>query len=360
MWSIDASSIDKSLPIPVGTQLYGLVSYILSHGDVPHGTKLPSVRQLAGDLSIAPMTVSQVFQQLREAGLVKMRPGLGVFSVRHQRRRAGDQEALAALRRDIGLLIDHAEKLGISTMALSSMITAQAQLRKPRPGLNIVFVGIFEAPARDYVAEIGPVLLPEDNIRITTLGQLKASAEARSEAGAADVVLTFLHREVEVRKAVPEARVLGIRFIPSTRTRQVLAGLPSGIRVAAVTFFEDYIAIMKPSVREFAPHVSDISVTWIAAPELQDLLQRCDAVIYATGADHVRNLVAADVPCHEFRHSPDPEAVEHVLAPHLEQLRHAKANTGAASVPGVPVASGSGEDHQTVVSTRSSTKRGMK
>jgi DNA-binding transcriptional regulator YhcF (GntR family) len=356
MWSIDASSIDKSLPIPVGTQLYGLVSYILSHGDVPHGTRLPSVRRLAGDLSIAPMTVSQVFQQLREAGLVEMRPGLGVFSVRHQRRRAVDQEALAALRGDIGLLIERAEKLGISTMTLNAMITAQAQLRKPRPGLDIVFVGIFEGPARDYVAEISPALSPEDSIRIVTLAQLKASSEARAEALAADLVLTFLHRETEVRKVVPKAHVLGIRFIPSTRTRQVLAGLPSGIRVAAVTFFEDYIAIMRPSVREFAPHVSDISVTWIAAPDLPDLLRRCDAVIYATGADHVRNLVAADVPCLEFRHSPDPEAIETTLVPHLEQLRRRKSTAAGAARRGINPAAAAADRR----ANEFSQKRGVK
>ena len=85
------------------------------------------------------------------------------------------------------------------------------------------------------------------------------------------------------------------------------------------------------SVREFAPHVSDISVTWIAAPDLLDLLRRCDAVIHATGADHVRNLVGADVPCLEFRHSPDPEAIESMLAPHLERLRQSKSTTADAT-----------------------------
>ena len=34
MFPIDRSSIDKSLPVPVGRQLYGLLAYAISHGDV--------------------------------------------------------------------------------------------------------------------------------------------------------------------------------------------------------------------------------------------------------------------------------------------------------------------------------------
>jgi len=325
MFPIDASSIDKSLPVPVGTQLYGLLSYYLSHSDIAYGTKLQSVRQLASELGIAPMTVSQVYQQLRDAGLVEMRRGLGAFSARDPHRRLADQQAMAALRAEIDSIIDNADRLGISPTALATMITAQARLRKPRTGLTIVFVGIFEAPTRDYIVEIRPVLETGDRIHLVTLDQLRASAEARAAVLRADVALTFVHREAEVRKIVPEANILAIRFIPSTRTRQALAGLSPKARVAAVTYFQDYIAIMKPSVREFAPHVSEITVTWAAAPDLRQCLARCDAVIYATGADHVREIARPGIPCFEFRHAPDPEALENLLMPYLAQLRRAKS-----------------------------------
>lgn len=336
MFPVDASSLDKSLPVPVGTQLYGLLSYYLSHSDVPYGTKLQSVRQLAAELGIAPMTVSQVYQQLRDAGLIEMRRGLGAFSACDPHRRLGDQVAMASLRAGIDAVIDSAERLGISPSALASMITAQAQLRKPRSGLTIVFVGVFEAPARDYIAEIRPVLAPEDQILLVTFEQLSVSAEARATAARADVVLTFVHREADLRKLVPDARTLAIRFIPSKRTRQALAGLSPMSKVAAVTYFKDYIAIMRPSVREFAPHVSDITVAWIEAPDLPGILAGCDTAIYATGADHVRDLVRPGVPCFEFRHSPDPEALENLLVPYLAQLRRARGarkQAGAGPIP---------------------------
>jgi DNA-binding transcriptional regulator YhcF (GntR family) len=336
MFPIDASSIDKSLPVPVGTQLHGLLSYALAFSDIPYGTKLQSVRQLAAELGIAPMTVNQVYQQLRDAGLIEIRQGLGAFTARDPHQRTDDNLPVSALRADIEVLIGKAEQLGVSTMALAAMISAQAQLRKPRAGLNIVFIGIFEGPARDYVDQIRPVLSSSDRIRILTLDTIKVSEEARDICLQADLVLTFVHREAEVKALVSKANVLGMRFIPSERTRQALAGLDPRARVAAVTYFQDYIAIMRPSVREFAPHVSNIKVTWSSAPDLPEIIANCDAVIFASGADHVADLVRPGVRCFEYRHAPDPGALENVLVPHLAELRRtriAQNETAPAAKP---------------------------
>src|SRR3954470_11547532 len=147
MFPINASSIDKSLPVPVGTQLHGLLSYTLAFGDMAYGTKLQSVRQLAAELGIAPMTVGQVYQQLRDEGLIEMRQGLGAFTTRDPRA-ANDRQPINTLRVDIEAIIGKAEALGVSMMGLVSMINAQAQLRRPTVGLSLVFVCIFEGPGR--------------------------------------------------------------------------------------------------------------------------------------------------------------------------------------------------------------------
>lgn len=321
MFPIDASSIDKSLPVPVGTQLHGLLSYTLAFGDLPYGTKLQSVRQLAADLGIAPMTVSQVYQQLRDEGLIEMRQGLGAFIARQHPSAADQDLPINALRNDIEKIIGKAETLGVSTMALVSMINAQAHLRRPSVGLNLVFVCIFEGPGRDYVEQIRPALGVNDNIRLVTMDSIREPGEHRDACLGADLVLTFMHREAEARGLIGGGNVLGLRFIPSQRTRQSLAGLDPRARVAAVTHFQEYIAIMRPSVREFAPHVADVRVTWSSAPDLAEMIAACDVVIYASGADHVADMVRANVKCFEYRHAPDPGALDTMLVPHLTALR---------------------------------------
>jgi DNA-binding transcriptional regulator YhcF (GntR family) len=332
MFAIDANSIDKSLPVPVGTQLYGLLSYALSFGGIADGSKLQSVRRLADELGIAPMTVAQVYQRLRDAGLIEMKQGLGAFAVSNPSKRNG-QQLPVSLRGDIEVLIGKAEKLGISTLTLTSMINAQSLLRRPTAGLKIVFLAIFEGPGRDYIAEIRPVLAATDQVQLLTLDSLRLSDEARQIATDADIVLTFLHREAEVQALIPDARVLGLRFIPSGRTRQALAGLDPRMRVGAVTYFQEYIAIMRPSVREFAPHIADIKVTWSSSPDLASLVRECDAVIFASGADHVADLVPPGVPCFEYRHAPDPGTLENVLVPRLAELRRSRLTGNQTDQP---------------------------
>jgi len=330
MFSIDASSIDRSLPVPVGKQLYGLLAYMLSFGDMPKGVKLQSVRQLAAELDIAPMTVAEVYKQLRAEGLVEIRAGLGAFTVYEPRRSAGRIAPANLLGADIDSLLEKAEQLGIPPVTLASMIQAQAKLRKPRVHLRIVFVAIFELPAYDYIEQIRPTLAANDVISLVTVDQLRDSEEIRHRCREADLVLTFVHREVEVRGLVPEANVLALRFIPSERTRQSLALLDPRMRVAAVTQLKDYIAIMRPSVREFAPHISDITVAWSYAEDLREIIERCDVVIYASGADHVAELAGPNKRCFEYRHAPDPGVLENLLAPALAELRHNKISDSEA------------------------------
>lgn len=332
MFPIDSSSIDKSLPVPVGTQLHGLLSYMLAFGGLKEGSKLQSVRQLAAELGIAPMTVAQVYQQLRDEGLIEMRKGLGAFARAVAPSRIDEPQPINALRNDIEAIIGRAEALGVSTMALVSMINAQSQLRRPTVALSLVFVCIFEGPGRDYVAQIRPSLGVNDTMRLVTLDSLRQPGPALDACLQADLVVTFAHREAEVRALVGE-QVLGLRFLPSQQTRQNLAGLDPRSRVAAVTHFQEYIAIMRPSVREFAPHVADIAVTWSTAPDLSDVLRICDAVIFASGADHIVDLVPPHVRCFEYRHAPDQGALENVFVPHLASLRQqrvAKESEGGA------------------------------
>src|SRR3954452_19537486 len=71
--------IDRELPVPLGTQLKGLIEYGIACGELAPGERLPSVRELATGLGLAPMTVSQVYKDLRTSGLIEGRAGSGTF-----------------------------------------------------------------------------------------------------------------------------------------------------------------------------------------------------------------------------------------------------------------------------------------
>lgn len=58
-------------------QVHGQLRGLITAGKLAAGERLPSVRQLATDLGIAPGTVAKAYRQLEEEGLVTSRTGAG-------------------------------------------------------------------------------------------------------------------------------------------------------------------------------------------------------------------------------------------------------------------------------------------
>lgn len=67
------ATIDSSSAVPPFEQLRSQLSAAINAGMLPTGTRLPSIRQIAGDLSLAPNTVARAYRALEDAGLVEGR-----------------------------------------------------------------------------------------------------------------------------------------------------------------------------------------------------------------------------------------------------------------------------------------------
>lgn len=63
------------------TGIAGAVSRAIHAGDLPPGTRLPTVREVAASLGVSPATVSAAWQALRRTGLVMARGRAGTFVV---------------------------------------------------------------------------------------------------------------------------------------------------------------------------------------------------------------------------------------------------------------------------------------
>lgn len=67
--------IRESSPVPVYEQIRAQIEDMVRTGALRDGDKLPSVRQLAGDLRIAPGTVAKSYAELAEQGVIETAPG---------------------------------------------------------------------------------------------------------------------------------------------------------------------------------------------------------------------------------------------------------------------------------------------
>ncbi len=64
---------------PIYLQLKDQIRDMILSGDIPEGEALPSVRQVAIDYKVNPITVSKSYQLLVDEQLVEKKRGLGMF-----------------------------------------------------------------------------------------------------------------------------------------------------------------------------------------------------------------------------------------------------------------------------------------
>jgi GntR family transcriptional regulator len=71
--------IDGKSGVPFYRQIIEQVKFGISRGDLEPGDRLPTVRQLAVDLSINPNTVIRAYRELEIEGVLESQQGSGTF-----------------------------------------------------------------------------------------------------------------------------------------------------------------------------------------------------------------------------------------------------------------------------------------
>ncbi len=62
--------VDAGSPVPPYEQIRSQVATMIASGVLRPGTRLPSIRQLAGDLGLAVGTVARAYRELEQSGLI--------------------------------------------------------------------------------------------------------------------------------------------------------------------------------------------------------------------------------------------------------------------------------------------------
>lgn len=72
-------TIDVKDAVPIWKQIEQGVRHLVASRALRPGSVVPSVRDLARDLRVNPMTVSKAYQRLTEQGVLEVRRGEGTF-----------------------------------------------------------------------------------------------------------------------------------------------------------------------------------------------------------------------------------------------------------------------------------------
>src|SRR5579863_8029950 len=119
--------LDLRSGVPVYRQLIDQVTGGMAAGTLSPGDQLPTVRQVAVDLSINPNTVVRAYRELEIRGVLETQQGTGTF-ISHQKVKRDDVERQRQLVQIVGEFVARAGAAGFTVEDL------QEQLRERQNG----------------------------------------------------------------------------------------------------------------------------------------------------------------------------------------------------------------------------------
>jgi GntR family transcriptional regulator len=99
---------------PIYRQLKDRVVSMMLDGVLKPGDALPSVRQIAAEYQLNPITVSRAYQELADEELVEKRRGLGMYMTDGARDKLLSSERERFLREEWPLVMERIQRLGLN------------------------------------------------------------------------------------------------------------------------------------------------------------------------------------------------------------------------------------------------------
>lgn len=99
---------------PIYRQLKERVIAMMLDGVLKPGDALPSVRQVAAEYQLNPITVSRAYQELADEALVEKRRGLGMYVTEEASKKLLSNERDRFLKEEWPLVVKRIARLGLS------------------------------------------------------------------------------------------------------------------------------------------------------------------------------------------------------------------------------------------------------
>src|SRR5580700_10269667 len=115
-------TVDPHSGVPIYLQLIEQVKRSVALGVLAPGEQLPTVKQLATDLTINPNTVARVYRELERDSVIETSPGRGSFirgdgAVKNAARAAADVAAAT-----IDAAVREAKSIGVAPAAVHELV----------------------------------------------------------------------------------------------------------------------------------------------------------------------------------------------------------------------------------------------
>lgn len=311
--------LDRKAGVPLHLQLFEQLKHFIGTKRMAQGAPLPSVRQLARELSVSSVTVVRAIEELRHRGLVETHQGKGVYVIdftradQAARSRARLQDfAREVVRQAIGIGLDRDEVV----RAICDLPTSQPR-RDPR---NIVVVDEFQS----VDLQVEYLRRELSNMRVDITGvRLAAIDAADGLLDRAALIVSAPHCFGLVRGRLKQRSndILGLTFTLDPDILRQLRSVPPAARVALIGTLPEFLGWMSYLVgQQMLLDTDPVEAAMTDLAAVARAIDGADVVLYGSGVrDELPTMLPPAATGIELRHIPDAESVE-VLRGRLRSL----------------------------------------
>ncbi len=283
--------INQKSHVPVHVQLEEQIKHLILTGNFEVGSRLPSIRAMAGFLRVNRNTVARVISDLEREGYVESRRGSGVYVIEPPVE-AEDLKRQEVLER----VLDLAAAQGVPVEDLAYALLARAGA-KPQEKTRILFVECTRAELDRFSAELEEQLPVEvDRLLVEDLAE---SLSGEEELPWRIAVTTFFHvHEVQELMEPRGIETVALLAEANLESLQRLTELPAGTPVGVVGWGQTCMENFSRSVEGAGlDHLNFVQlyVDEESAEEVWETLDNVEAVLCATiAAQRLRELGAPE------------------------------------------------------------------
>jgi GntR family transcriptional regulator len=213
--------------VPVHVQLKEQIKHLILSGNFEVGSRLPSIRAMAGFLRVNRNTVARVISDLEREGFVESRRGSGVYVIEPP----VDEEELKR-HEVLERVLDLAAAQGVSVEELGYALLARAGV-KPQEKTPILFVECTTPELDQLAAELKEQLPVE--VEKVLVEDLPVRLSGEEEPPWRMAVTTFFHvHEVQELMEPLGIETVALLAEANLKSLQRLTELPAGTPVAVV------------------------------------------------------------------------------------------------------------------------------
>ncbi len=269
--------IDRSLQVPIHTQVANAIRFKIGNGNFRKGDRLPPTRVLAQQLSISFHTVRKAYVELAQDGIISALPGSG-YTVKNaepldksERMERGASLFSNALKKAVGLGLDEYEieyLFGEQLQQLDSSDTSS----------KIVVAAPYKELGQACAIQMATAFQRECH---------SCSLDELGKHGDADLIIVPFRNVKQVLSMVTRSDVIGIAYDLDESALSQIARMMDHETLGLVTRYSDAVASLTKELRDLTRFAGPVVAVSVEEGDsfLASLIRECDVMVYTQGAE---------------------------------------------------------------------------